>query len=1055
VRKEAMTEKTPFDPNSTIPVEAFLGAPLSFIVECWKSTQPPSHVDPDLIARAPAILKAVGLLTSHPGINELQKAIMTHDEHALGALAQLADCIGKTCDVLLERCKQWKSKGQWTTLRHEAELAALLTTAVGRDDQRTIALLLLANAHRALWDNLGAIAAYEGAIQSAIAAGNEHLLSVAKDNLGNALADIGKFDEALECYEQAWQYELDPKGRYTILINKSNALRQLGELRSAAQIMQKALAGFEHAGISAGISDRDLAIALDETANPLAELGEPAVAQQMLEQARLRFPPEDLADRAINALSRSQVLLILGRNKDSTAAFVEAHKLAFDDAKRLIIPEHYQNGFNKSLAARLPPNHEANRLFFEGMKAKESGEWGQALNLWQMARNRSWKDGDHALALRIDANAVSLLLDVGNVKEALDIALRVRYQASELGLARPELMAISTIGTLAASGADTRMPLGPLGCFVMSKVLLEVHTGIVATSNLTPEEKKYESYDPGTISNELAIQAEIYHADTLAITYYRDAVNKARAVQGWFQLANRLAGLRSVLSRNGNVTEADTVAGEITTLLEKGVLEERGQLVAHRTLAFHVVDRNRSAAIKHLQQACELAETLRHRVRAGTERADVARQWPHLYHALARLLRLDGNDKASFEALQGEKARRLIDALSSLDTGATPVSDAPPKLDEIMGLINRMESKHPTFLVDLAVEEDGLTAYLVGNNRLQTIHISGNVSNLAGGVGGDVREREVRLVELCLRDPLLRDLAAAVTTVVPKKRARLLLVPDQFLHNLPLHLIPVEGQPLCDLYPIGYLPAAGALRSAHRQRPNAERSLVAGNSCGDLPYAEDECNDVANELGTKPPLLREKCTRSAIEEVLKEAGELDIVHLALHGRGDVRRGGRASLLLADGRGDAEWVDFEELTRFRWRVGLVVFSGCSTAVAGPRDGHELVGIARAAAERGAAAVIACLWPVGDEAAKIFMTAFYKELVARRKSGAVDLRLVFDEARKQLRAWRSATSTASARRRDGRFFRSKAMDGEEPPPADPEVVDALAWAPFILLGNPVLG
>ena len=90
-------------------------------------------------------------------------------------------------------------------------------------------------------------------------------------------------------------------------------------------------------------------------------------------------------------------------------------------------------------------------------------------------------------------------------------------------------------------------------------------------------------------------------------------------------------------------------------LLNDGNLEEGGQLVAHRTLAYHMADRNRSVAIKHLQQACELAELVRRRVGRGPDRADVTRQWSSIYHMLARLLRLDGKNRESFEALQGEK----------------------------------------------------------------------------------------------------------------------------------------------------------------------------------------------------------------------------------------------------------------------------------------------------------------------------------------------------------------------------------------------------------------
>lgn len=352
----------------------------------------------------------------------------------------------------------------------------------------------------------------------------------------------------------------------------------------------------------------------------------------------------------------------------------------------------------------------------------------------------------------------------------------------------------------------------------------------------------------------------------------------------------------------------------------------------------------------------------------------------------------------------------------------------------------------------MAVEEKGLTAYLVGEGSIQAVHIADPLSNLAAMERGDVLEREARLVRLCLRERVLSDLAGAVSAKIPKGR-RLLLVPDLFLHNLPLHIVPVQGRPWSEHFSIGYLPAAGVLRFSPSRRPPVGRSLVAGDSNGDLPYAAAECAQVAAALGNKP-LVGPQCTRAAIETELR-AGELDVVHIALHGRGDARRGGRASLLLADGVGGIEWIAFDELATFPWRVKLVVFSGCSTAVAGPRQGHELIGVARAAAERGATAVIACLWPVGDQAAKVFMTAFYKELARRRATGPVDLRVVMDHARDALRANLASSSPSPVRRRDGRNLSPVATGRMEIPQVDPEVANALSWAPFILLGDPILG
>lgn len=582
--------------------------------------------------------------------------------------------------MLIERCKRWRRNSDWTALRHEAELATRLTAAAGRDAQRALAWFLLANAYRALGDNKGVIDAYKRTIEVASKIRDEHLLAVANDNLGNALTDVGRLDEALECYKEAMVHEHDPKGIIFIRNNQSNLLRALGELRSAAHMQQDSIAKLE----GAGITGQQLAVALDNAALTVTELGEPEAALKMLERARGLFAPDDLFDRAANALNRSTVIDALWDKNAAAHAFVEAHDLAFEYARRNIDLEHYRRGFITALVARLPSHDEANRLFVKGVAAKDADRFEEAMQLFQQATQRARNAGDHALALRIGANAAAVCLKRGNFDQAVTIATQVRREAGERGLARPELMAIGTLGSLAASGVDIHDRLGVLGNFVTCVTLLEIHTRIVADAGLDPKDANLETFDPGTAANELALLAVNHHAYTLAVRYFREAVEKARAMQGWFELSNRLAGLRSVLARSGKAQEADKIAEEITKLLSIGVLSEYGQLVAHRDLGFHLADRDRSASINHFRQACTLAEALSQRIGPGPRRADFARQIQGLYHTLARLLRESGDATAAFEALQGEKGRRLISALAALAPADAPVRDAPPKADEIM-----------------------------------------------------------------------------------------------------------------------------------------------------------------------------------------------------------------------------------------------------------------------------------------------------------------------------------------------------------------------------------
>ena len=257
---------------------------------------------------------------------------------------------------------------------------------------------------------------------------------------------------------------------------------------------------------------------------------------------------------------------------------------------------------------------------------------------------------------------------------------------------------------------------------------------------------------------------------------------------------------------------------------------------------------------------------------------------------------------------------------------------------------------------------------------------------------------------------MLAAFVAAVDAAIPSG-ARVLLVPDLGLHNLPLHIVPVSGRPWCERVSIGYLPAAGVLEvRPEDSRPGAV--FIAGDSRGDLTGAADECNDIARLYGVAAR-TRGACTRAALEAAL-DAGPLDIVHFAVHGRGNPLHGGQASLLLADGKGRTEWVDLEALVNRPWRVNLVVLSGCSTGLSGPREGHQLVSVASQILQAGAVAVVASLWPVGDAAAQKAMVAFHTALCGA-DGGWPDLRSALDAGRATL-AGIAAPAVAAAR--DGR-------------------------------------
>lgn len=1031
-----------------LPIESFLAIPCEQIINSWNSWQPLSNPDGALLERAPTMLNALARLTHNPNLAVLREAIELGNERSFGALAGLDKCLADMCEVLLQRCSRWEKEKDWTTLRHEALLAGDLAEAIGcgHDREGMYALFFLGNAFSAEKDKSGAIKTYEAAIDVAHSVGDRRVLTRSYSSLGSNLSDVGRLDEALECFSKALEYEDDSRGVSVIEQNRAIAYGKLGEFRSASAILQDRIRELERSGVD----HRELALTLCDVASMLPELGDSDDALVMLERASPLFTSEDLEGRAYNALVRATVSRDLGNEKDAAQAFTDAYALALDFARHQIDSEHYRRGFKVACSSRIPIE-KAVQLLATGVAMKEANEWQPADARLQQAALYAREHGDEALALRIEANLAAMWLDAGQFQRAKLLAEQVLHEAKHRGFALPERMVTSTLGSLSAMGADFHVLLGMLGLYTKSAALFDLHARIVAEAGLAPREAYIETYDIGTLDNELAILAERYFADELAANLFAQSIRKARAVNAVPNLVNRLAGLHAVLSRSGGNGEANKIANELSTLLLTEIIPELQQLVACRELANHHARSNPDVAIGYFRQACSIAESLRQKLEPGSGRAEVNRGYPRLFHRLAEMLRMKGDDTGAFEALQGDKGRRLTDILAARAMQGGLVEDGSPNFQEVLAMLASLGQENHTVLVDLAQEKNGLTAYIVQRRGVQAIYIPRELPGYEMAERGDVHERESHLASVCLHEHTLGKLVEAVSAVVPKD-SRLLVVPDGILHNFPLHITPLNGRPWCDHFPISYIPAVGALRFLGGKRQASALSLVAGDSGLNLPHAAAECREIAALLGTDS-LIGEKCSRDKIESTLRGA-ELDVIHLAVHGRGDTHRGGRASLLLGDGYGSTEWVAFDDLARLGWRAKLVVFSGCSTAVAGHQMGHELISVARAALEAGATSVIACLWPVGDQATSKLMISFYEKLVSGRKNGPVDLRVALDAARTDLRAWLDSLSPSTKmQRRDGRRGNLAGTEEVSAQPINPELAKILTWGPFMLLGHPM--
>jgi hypothetical protein len=658
---------------------------------------------------------------------------------------------------------------------------------------------------------------------------------------------------------------------------------------------------------------------------------------------------------------------------EADGAFEEAWNLALAAAVARFQPQlpHYAQGWSEALAHRLPHNR-AVELLLPGVARKDANVWGDGIDELMQAESEALEAGDLALALRLAINRVGLLADAGQLNVALRLLEQVQEEAARLGLAGVEGMAWGGAASMAAKMEEKVFGCDVITLLARAGALGEIHTQLVEQSSLSSEEVQLAKafVQLGRLSNERALFAWRYDAWSHAARLFELAADKIRPYGPSFELANRLSGLLDACERLGEWERASAPANELHSLLPK--LPPRGRLVALRALARHKEGAAPLEALELWSQAADLAEQLRAAVPSGLLPSEVNRGFSHLPWDCAQLLRRQGRKEEAWRRLQQGKARRLLDVRG-------PGKELP-SLEQVRAALQPGE-----MVVDLAMEADGLTSYLLWQEGFEVLFEPMDWQSLKAPLLSDREDREEFLLNLARHHEGLNRWAKQLAEGMARG-LRLLLVPDGPLHELPLHEICWDGKLWRERQVIGTMPCASWV--LFTSPVDATTSLVVGNSAGDLDGAEDECHQVATRLGVKAQ-TGERCTLEALESAFASSA-LDVVHLAVHGRGDTARGARASLLFADEMGGVKWVPFEELARHRLPANLVVLSGCSTGVTGRLRGHELVSVARAALEAGAATVLASLWPVEDHAAAELMRLFYGEIERRRAEGPCDLR-----------------------------------------------------------------
>jgi len=144
----------------------------------------------------------------------------------------------------------------------------------------------------------------------------------------------------------------------------------------------------------------------------------------------------------------------------------------------------------------------------------------------------------------------------------------------------------------------------------------------------------------------------------------------------------------------------------------------------------------------------------------------------------------------------------------------------------------------------------------------------------------------------------------------------------------------------------------------------------------DLPYALIEAEDAVGQCGGKA-FLAEEATEEAYK---REAGDYDIIHLAMHTLVDDQRPLFSKMIFSSSPGSVEdgMLNTYEVYSVTLNAMMVVLSSCNTGTGMLATGEGILSLARGFLYAGSRSVVMSMWAVDDNSASEVVRSFYRNM-----------------------------------------------------------------------------